>query len=191
MSRGSAVATAVIGPAALLHLVGHEMRHHLGVGLGRELGAAGFELGAQFGEILDDAVVDDRDLVGRMGMGIDLVGTAMGRPAGMADADGARQRLLGEPDLEIAQLAFGAAAGQVAGLQRRDPGQVIAAVFQPLQGIDHARRDRLAAEDSDDSAHQAYPLVRRPLAPVTSPSLSGNDEKTVMNSKVIAVSCTI
>src|SRR5580704_6109636 len=117
-----------------------------------------------------------------MGMSIDLVGTAMGRPAGVADADGARQRLLGQPHFEIAELAFGTTAGQVAGLQRRDPGRVIAAVFQPLQSIHHAARDRLAAQDTDDSAHQAHPLVRKPLALATSPSLTGSNEKTVMNS---------
>ncbi len=167
---------------APLHFVGDEMRHHLGVGLGHEPGAAGFELRAQFREILDDAVMDHGDPVGRMGMGIDLVGPAMGRPTGVADADGPRQRLLGEPDLEIAQLAFGAAAGQLAGLQRRDPGRIVAAVFQPPQGIHHARRDRLAAENSYDSAHDATPPACRPPLPgEPHPFVSEDDRNTIMN----------
>ena len=106
MSRGSAMATAVDRAGALRHLVGDEMGDHLGVGLGRELDAAALQLGAQLGEILDDAVVDDRHAVGRVGMGVDLVRPAVGRPAGVADADRARQRLLGEPDLEIARACL-------------------------------------------------------------------------------------
>ena len=149
---------------ALRHLVGDEMGDHLGVGLGHELGAAGLELGAQLGEILDDAVVDHRDAVGRVGMGVDLVRTAVGRPAGVADADGARERLLGEPDLEIAELTFGAAAGEAAGLERRHARRIVAAVFQALQSIDHARRDRRLTEDSDDSAHEANPSLN-PVRP--------------------------
>jgi hypothetical protein len=52
----------------------------------------------------------------------------------------------------------------VAGLQRRDPRRIVAAVFQPPQSIHHARRDRLAAENSYDSAHAATPRARSPLA---------------------------
>ena len=78
------------------------MGDDLGVGLGRELGAAALELGAQLGEILDDAVVDDGDAVGRMRMGVGLVRPAMGRPAGVADADGAASGSFEQPHLEIA-----------------------------------------------------------------------------------------
>ncbi len=147
-------------PGALRHLVGDEMGDHLGVGLGHELGAAGLELGAQLGEVLDDAVVDHRDPVGRVGMGIDLVRAAVGRPAGVADADGARQRLLREPYLEIAELTLGAAAGEAAAFERRHTCRVVAAVFQALQSIDDARRDRRLTEDSDDSAHEANPSFK-------------------------------
>ena len=39
----------------------------------------------QFPIILDNAVMDERDLLGHMRMGVDLVRYAMGRPAGMAN----------------------------------------------------------------------------------------------------------
>ncbi len=149
---------------AFRHLVGDEMSDDLGVGLGQELGAAALQLGAQLGEILDDAVVDDGDAVGRVRMGVDLVRTAVGRPAGVADADGARERLLGKPDLEVAELTLGAAAGKAAGLERRYARRIVAAVFQALQSIDHARRDRRLTEDSDDSAHEANPSLN-PVRP--------------------------
>ena len=51
------------------------------------------ELAAQLDEILDDAVVHDRELFGGVRMGVVLGRPAMGRPAGVADADGSRQRL--------------------------------------------------------------------------------------------------
>ena len=86
------------------------MGDHLGVGLGAEHGALLFELVAQLAEILDDAVVDDGEPVGRVRMGVVLGRLAVGRPAGVADADGAGERLAREPRFEIAQLALGAAA---------------------------------------------------------------------------------
>ena len=152
-SRGSAALTASTGDAPLLHLLGDEMRDHFGVGLGRELGALGLQLFAQLAEILDDAVVHDREPVGGMRMRVVLGRPAVGRPAGVADADGARQRLAGEPRFEIAQLALGAPARQLAVLERGDAGGIVAAVFEALERIDQLRRDRLTAENSDNPAH--------------------------------------
>ena len=54
---------------------------------------------------------------------------------------------------EIAQLALGAAPRQPAALQRRHAGGIVAAVFKALERIDQLHRDRLAAEDADNSAH--------------------------------------
>ena len=76
---------------AALHLVGDEMRDHLGVGFAAERGALLLQLFAQLAEVLDDAVVDDRELLGGVRMRVVLGRLAVGRPAGMADADGARR----------------------------------------------------------------------------------------------------
>src|SRR4029077_17816782 len=54
---------------------------------------------------------DHGDPVGRVRMGVDLVGPTMGRPPGMADAAYALERLLGDPPLEFLELALAAAAG--------------------------------------------------------------------------------
>ena len=83
-----------------------EMQHNLGVGLGVELGALLFELFAQLAEIFDDAVVNDGELVGRVRMGVGLVRLAVRRPARVADADLAEERLFLQPLLEIFQFAF-------------------------------------------------------------------------------------
>ncbi len=72
----------------------------------------------------------------------------------------AGERFAAEPLFEIAQLAFGAAAFQMAVLDGRDAGGIVAAIFQPLQRIDQQRRDRLTAENSDNSAH-LRPIPRR------------------------------
>jgi hypothetical protein len=66
-----------------------EMGERLGVGLRRQAVAARLEAVAQLAEVLDDAVVDDRDLAGAVlvGMRVEVVGPAVGRPARVREAD--------------------------------------------------------------------------------------------------------
>ena len=80
---------------ARLHLVGDQMHHHLGVGVGLELVALGGEHLLQLAEILDDAVVHHRDALAHVRVGVGLGGAAVRRPARVADADMALQRLIG------------------------------------------------------------------------------------------------
>ncbi len=149
--------------AAVLHFAGDEMGDDLGVGLGAEFRAVLLELLAQLAEVLDDAVVHDRKPVGGMRMGVALGRPAVGRPAGVADADRALERLALELGFEIAKLALGAAARQAAAFQRGHAGGVIAAIFEALERIDQLHRDRLAAEDADNSAHRSeIPISTRP-----------------------------
>ncbi len=98
------------------------MRDHLGVRLGRKLMAFSTQFLAQLAEILDNAIMDDGYSIGRMRMRIILGRPAMRRPARMADADLALQRLFGEQQLQVLQLAFGPAAGEATGFERRDAG---------------------------------------------------------------------
>ena len=135
-SRGSAGLHRLHRLLPLLHLVGDQMRDHLGVGLARELRAGLFQFVAQLAEILDDAVVHHRDPVGRVRMRVALGRLAVGRPAGVADADGAVERRLAQPVFQIAQLALGAAARQRAAFQRRHARGVIAAIFEALERVD-------------------------------------------------------
>src|SRR5262249_11032174 len=108
-------------------------------------------------EILDDAVVHDRQAVGGVRMRVALARPPVGRPARMADADGAAERLAAQPGLQIAELAFGAAAREVPTFERRHAGGVVAAVLEPLERIDQMPRDRLTPEYADDPAHAAFP----------------------------------
>ena len=145
-SRGSAAATASTGEQPVLDLVGDEMRDDFAVGLGRELGALGFQLAAQLAEVLDDAVVHDGEPVGRVRMRVVLGRPAVRRPAGVADADRAVERLARELCFQILELAFGAPARQHAVLERRHAGGIVAAVLEALERFDQQRRDRLAAD---------------------------------------------
>ena len=130
------------------------MRDDFGVGFGVERVALRLQLFAQFLEILDDAVVHDRDLVGRMRVRVHFVRLAMRRPAGVADAAVAFERLARQPLFQVLQLAFGAAAREVAAFQRRDAGRVIAAIFKALERLDDFLGDGLAPKYSDDPAHE-------------------------------------
>jgi len=104
------------GPTAFADFVGDELGHHFGIRLGFEANTLGFQRGLQLAEILDNAVMDDSQLVGGMGVRIGLVRLAVGRPAGVADSDDTGKRSLGKLGLEVAQLALGAPAVEPARL---------------------------------------------------------------------------
>ena len=116
-----------------------KLRHRLGVGLGGELLAFRLKFGAQFGVVLDDAVVHDRYARGAVRMRVALGRRAVRRPARMADAGRAGQRQTIQHGGEIAKLALGSAALDVAVDQRGDAGAVVAAIFQPAQRIQDQR----------------------------------------------------
>ena len=63
--------------------------------------------------VFDDAVMDHGDGVHQMGMGVGLGRTAMGGPAGVADAHLARQGLPAQQLVQFDQFAHAAANGQV------------------------------------------------------------------------------
>jgi hypothetical protein len=93
--------------------------------------ALGGQLLAQLAEILDNAVMDHRDPVVGVRVRVVFVGAAMRRPAGVAEADVAFERMRREPFFEITQLAARANARQPSLLQRRDARRIIAAIFEP------------------------------------------------------------
>ena len=81
------------GRVAILHLLRHEMGNDLSVGIGAELRPRPLQLLTQLTKILDDSIVNNREALGRMRMGIILGRSAVCRPAGVADTDRARERL--------------------------------------------------------------------------------------------------
>ncbi len=137
------------------------MDHGLGVGVGLELVAARRKLGLELAVVLDDAVVDDRDVGAHVGVGVALGRAAVGGPARVADAGTTLERLAQETALEVSELALSAPAREVAVLDGRDPSRIVAAIFETAQRVDEVGRDRLRAKYSDDPAHKLNPLVER------------------------------
>ncbi len=82
-----------------------EVGDDFGVGFGDELVALGGEFALEVEVVLDDAVVDDDDAAGAvaMGMGVFFGGAAVRGPAGVADAEGAVERMLAEDFFKIAR----------------------------------------------------------------------------------------
>ena len=127
----------------------------LGVGVAGELDAGGLEFGAQRGEVLDDAVVDDRDLARGVAVRVRVAvgGPAVGGPAGVTDAGAAGERVgvgFVECGLEIGQATGPAPDRQAArAVEQRDAGRVVSAVLHSAQrvdddaaGVPRARRSR-------------------------------------------------
>ena len=137
-------------------MLADEMGEHFSIGLRLKGVPLADQVVAQGLVILDDAIVDERELVAlvKVRVGILIRHAAMGGPAGVADAHGALRRL---GQQEIGQV--GNAAHALAHLHRPtldggDTRRVVAAVFEPPQPIQEDG-SRLGLSDiSNDSAHK-------------------------------------
>ena len=147
------------------------MREDLRVGLAGEAVAAGLELRAELGEVLDDAVVDHRDaaVAAGVGMRVGRRGAAVRRPARVADAAGAGVVAVRELGLEARDLAHPAhdvQAGRPAPGPRRalerHARRVVAAVLEPLEPGDEDVLRCIRSGVSDDSAHERILPADRP-----------------------------
>ena len=143
----------VEGRSALRQGPVDEVGDDLGVGLALEGSALGGQLGLQLGEVLDDAVVDQGHPPRTLRVGVGLRGGAVSRPAGVAHARQAVEGLLAQDLLQRTDLSAGPPPADLAALHHGHAGGVIAAVFEPPQGLDQAFLDGRLADDADDAAH--------------------------------------
>ena len=143
----------IFGARSALNFAGDEMRDHFAVSLAEEGSAVGDQLVAQWLEILDDAIVDQRYRPGDVRMGVADGRRTVRRPARMGDADVATEGIGLQLGCEIIQLALGAAAVELAAVDGADAGAVIAAIFEALQPIEQPLRDGGFSDNSDNSAH--------------------------------------
>ncbi len=148
---------------APIEVVADQVQHRLGVGLGLEGVALGGELVAQLLEVLDDAVVHDGDAIVHVRVGVALDRLAVRGPARVAEAGAPLQGMVGEPQLQVLELALGAPAIEMAVLDGGDTCRVIAAIFEPPQRVDEIARHRLLPENADDAAHALDPMSLIPL----------------------------
>jgi hypothetical protein len=145
-----------VGDVALIGLL-DEMGDGFGVGLRDERVTPLGEPVAELPEVLDDAVVDDRDPAGaiHLGMGVDVVRPAVRRPAGMGQPDRRVGRPLGDRRGQVRELAGLLLDEEIAGLVHEgDAGRVIAPVFEPLEALHQDRTGFAGARIADDSAHR-------------------------------------
>ena len=128
----------------------------LGVSLRREAVAFGPQLPPELDEVLDDSVVNERYLVGAVGVGVGVgVGRRpVGRPPGVSYPAAA----LGQPVVdhleEGRQLALGLSHRRLSGRpDHGDSGAVVAPVLQPRQTVEKYRGGRPAPGVADYPAH--------------------------------------
>src|SRR3546814_1817461 len=126
------------------------MRDDFGIGLALEAPATPGERLAQRLEILDDAVVDERDLARRVRVRVARRRRAVGRPARVCDANEARRGVAAKFLDEIAELTLGAATDQLAALDRAHARRIIAAIFHALQPVDEAVRHLRSEEHTSE-----------------------------------------
>lgn len=89
-----------------------------------------------------------------MGVGIHVVGHAMGGPTGMGDADMAVEVLAVKKTLQIGDLALALIDVQRAVLgDQRDARAVVTAIFEPVEPFDKDRAGIAPADITYDSAH--------------------------------------
>jgi hypothetical protein len=137
-----------------------EVREGLGVGVADQVDPVGGELLAQGRRVVDDPVVDDRDVALGVGVrvGVHVVGGPVGRPAGVADA-GASGEALGQVLGELAHPAGLLGDLDAAAAEHRHAGRVVPAVLEPGQPLQQQGRGLLAADVANDPAHDFSPSM--------------------------------
>src|SRR5690606_19787049 len=142
---------------ALVEKACEQLDDYLGVRLGLKGASAPTKHGAKLLEVLDDAVVDDRDAFRRVWMGVRHVGSTVGGPARVSDSYVPLDRTGGNALRQIHQLALGAAPFDRGAHERRDPSRIVPAIFQTSEAVDQLPGNRFAADYPDDSAHGLPP----------------------------------
>ena len=144
------------GFRVVLHLL-DEVSDDFGVGFGDEFVAQGGEFALEIEIIFNDAVVHDDEAAGAvaMGMGVLFRGTAVGGPAGVADAEGALKGMFAQNLFKVGELAGGAADIQcrAGGAADGDACRVVAAVFETPQPFDDDRNYLLGTDVTNYAAH--------------------------------------
>src|SRR5690606_31392197 len=140
---------------AVLQILVDEMRGNLRVGLRLELVALRDQLVLDRLEVLDDAVVNQRDPIAReVRVRVVLRHAAVRRPTRMRDPEPTGAWTLVELRLELRDFADGPAQRDAAvRLQDGEPGRVIAAIFESPQALEKDGNDVPFGDGSDYSAH--------------------------------------
>ena len=164
--KGGADRIGEVAPVGLLHEMGDGLR----VRLGRERVAAGLEPVPELLEVLDDPVVDHRDVARAVlvRVGVEVVGAPVGRPSRVRKAERGVGRPVRERRLQVGELAGPLLDEHLARLVHEgDPGGVVAAVLEAPQALDEDGASLAGTRVADDSAHVLWRISRwdAPLPP--------------------------
>ena len=152
----------VAGGVTARVLAGDQVHGDLAVGVAEEFHAGGFQLATQSREVLDDPVVDDRDLDGGVAVRVSVAvgGPPVGGPASMAHpgVPAQRYRVGGvQRGFQVGQPPGAAAHRQsAAAVDHRDTGGVVAPVLHSAQCIDHHIAGAAVPDIPHDSAHTTH-----------------------------------
>ena len=137
-----------------------EVSEHLGIRFAREMMTEPFKPLAQFGEVLDDAVVHhgDAPVARHVRMRVRLARAPVRCPAGMPDAARAREIEVPGRVGESIDLALAMEHLQLAVLLDGDAGGIVPAVLEALQAVDENVLNRTRSGIANDAAHGRVPF---------------------------------
>ena len=150
---GQDICNSLLGAAAVFNEFRNKVRYDLAVRVAFQRTTCIAQFGAQFLEVLDDPVVNERYVLRSVWMGVLRGRRPVRCPARMSNADLARGRIVRQFRNEVVELAFGSAPNERALMYRTYPGAIVSAVFHPAQTIDEAFRHRFVADNTDNSTH--------------------------------------
>ena len=115
----------------------------------------GLQLFAELGEVLDDPVVDDEDAPAAVGVrvSVDVRRAAVGRPAGVPDAEMPVRHVLVQPGDQVVDLGLGLGDARARPFEDGHACRVIPAVLEALEAVHEDRRGLAVTEVADDPAH--------------------------------------
>ncbi len=151
----------ILRRSSALDFARDEMTDHFGVGLALELATFRDQLVAERLEILDDAVVDERNRPDDVRMRIADRGRSVRRPARVRNADAAVQRLRLQLPREVVELALRPPADKLAIVDRANTSGIVSAIFEALQPVEQPLSD---VRFPDNSYNPAHTLTRQPFS---------------------------
>src|SRR5450759_4923249 len=131
------------------------MREYFSVRHGQKLMPFSFEFRPDGVVVLDDAVVDDRNFVFAVyvGMGVYVVRNSVCRPSGVCDTGGYVLLYGRNRHSQLPNFSGFFEHGQCIIRKQGNPGRIITAIFKPLQSVKQDRQWVLIANVPYYSAH--------------------------------------
>ena len=132
-----------------------QVGQRLRIGFASELVTVALEALPELEVVLDDPVVDQRDVAGAVGVWVRvLVGRAAVRcPARVPDASVAVERVRGQLLLERVELAGLAHHVDARAVEHGDSRRVVPAILDSTESVQDDGEGGLVADDADDAAH--------------------------------------